>query len=142
MAEIKTKRTRESPVAFIKALKNPVQRRDVEQLFSAMKEASGEKPYVWSNGMIGFGLYHYKSERSSQEGDWPLTAFAPRASNLTVYIMSGAKNYSKLLKKLGKHKISGGSCIYFKKLADIHIPTLKTLIRRSVHDMRKKYPSV
>jgi len=141
MAEIKTKRTRESPVAFIKALKDPEQRRDVEKLFSAMKEASGEKSYVWSNGMIGFGLYHYNSERSSQEGDWPLTAFAPRASNLTVYVMPGVEKYAGLLKKLGKHTMSGGSCIYIKKLSDIHIPTLKTLIRRSVHDMRKKYPS-
>ena len=42
-----------------------------------------------------------------------------------------------LMKKLGKHKI-GKSCLYINKLADIHLPTLKTLISRSVAAMRKK----
>jgi hypothetical protein len=138
MAEIKTKQTKKSPVAFINALKEP-QRADAKKLLAIFKEVTGMKPVLWSNGMVSFGLYHYKSERSSQEGDWPLAAFAPRASNLTVYVMSGAKNYVPLLKKLGKHKISGGSCIYINKLSDIHIPTLKTLVRQSVRDMRKKY---
>lgn len=141
MAEIKTKQTTASPVAFINALKNPEQRADAKKLLMIFKEATGMKPVLWSNNMISFGLYHYKSERSSQEGDWPLTAFAPRASNLTVYIMSGAKKYGPLLKNLGKHKISGGSCIYINKLSDIHIPTLKALIKQSVKDMRKRHPS-
>ena len=53
--------------------------------------------------------------------------------------MSGAKKYGPLLKKLGKHKISGGSCIYINKFPDIHVPTLKVLIKESVKEMRKPY---
>jgi len=34
------------------------------------------------------------------------------------------------LEKLGKHKI-GKSCLYLKKLDDIHIPTLKKLIKKA-----------
>ena len=33
---------------------------------------------MWGDSIVGFGEYHYKSERSSQEGDWPLTGFSPR----------------------------------------------------------------
>ena len=35
---------------------------------------------------------------------------------------------SALLEKLGKHKI-GKSCLYIKKLKDIHVPTLEKLIK-------------
>lgn len=113
MAEIKTKRTGASPVAFINAVKDERRRADAKELLKIFKDATGMKPYMMSSNLVSFGTYHYKSEKSSQEGDWPLIAFSPRASNLTVYIMSGAKNYGPLLKKLGKHKISGGSCIYW-----------------------------
>jgi len=89
--------------------------------------------------MIGYGVFHYKSERSTQEGNWPLTAFSPRKQNITVYIMSGAKNYPQLLKKLGKFKISGGSCIYINDLEDVDLNVLKQLITASVKDMKKKY---
>ena len=139
MAELKTKRTAVNPVTFINSVKDEKRRADAKKLLAIFKEATGMKPYMMSSNLVSFGTYHYKSERSSQEGDWPLTAFSPRAANLTVYIMHGAKNYGLLLKKLGKHKVSGGSCIYINKLEDIHIPTLKALIKQSVKDMRKRY---
>jgi hypothetical protein len=33
-----------------------------------------------------------------------------------------------LMQKLGKHS-TGKSCLYIKRLSDIHVPTLKKLIR-------------
>jgi hypothetical protein len=35
-----------------------------------------------------------------------------------------------LLEKLGKHKI-GKSCLYIKKFEDVHLPTLKKLIKKA-----------
>ena len=35
-----------------------------------------------------------------------------------------------LLEKLGKHKI-GKSCLYIKKVEDVHVPTLKKLIKKA-----------
>jgi hypothetical protein len=32
--------------------------------------------------MIGYGTCHYKSEHSTQEGDWPLTGFSPNQSQI------------------------------------------------------------
>jgi hypothetical protein len=60
-----------------------------------------------------------------------LTGFSPRKQNLTLYIMSGFSDYDALLSKLGKFK-TGKSCLYINKIEDIHLPTLKELIQRSV----------
>jgi hypothetical protein len=49
---------------------------------------------------------------SGREGDMPLTGFSPRSGALTLYI---------------------------KCLDDVHTPTLKKLIRKSVQEVTKKY---
>jgi hypothetical protein len=139
MAELKTKKNAGSVHAFIKAVEDPQRRRDATQVFNIFKKATGMKPVMWGTSIVGFGSYHYKSERSTQEGDWPLTGFSPRKANLTVYIMPGFKAYAALLKKLGRHKISGGSCIYINKLSDIHVPTLSAIIKDSVKEMQRRY---
>lgn len=139
MAELKTKKTQASPSAFIQGVKDAQKRADAKALLVLFKKATGMSPKMWGSSIVGFGQYHYKSERSRQEGDWPLTGFSPRAANLTVYIMPGFKKYGPLLKKLGKHTISGGSCIYIKKLEDIDQKVLMQIVKQSVKDMRKKY---
>ncbi len=95
---------------------------------------------MWGGSMVGFGKYHYKSTKSSQEGDWFLVGFAPRKANLTLYVLHGNdKENPELLAKLGKHKTSGGSmggCLYINKLADIDQKVLATLIKNSYHAER------
>ena len=133
---LKTVPTKKSVTAFIKASTRP---EEGMALLKLMQEATGEKAVLWGDSIVGFGTYHYKSERSRQEGDWPLTAFSPRKAALTVYLMPGFTAYKELLAKLGPHTVSGGSCLYIKKLDAIHLPTLKKLIQQSVKDTRKKY---
>ncbi len=139
MAKLKTKKTTASPAAFVAAVKDPQKRADAKALLVLFKKATGMPPKMWGSSIVGYGQYHYKSERSSQEGDWPLSGFSPRVQSLTVYIMPGFTRYGALLKKLGKHKISGGSCIYINKLADVDQKVLAEIIKQSVRDMRKKY---
>jgi hypothetical protein len=139
MAEIKTRKNKASVVEFLNKNPDPIQKQDALALLKLMKEITGEKPVMWGTAIVGFGEYHYKSERSTQEGDWPLTAFSPRKQNLTVYIMGGFKGHETLLKKLGKHKISGGSCLYIKRLSDVHLPTLRKIIERGYKTMKKRY---
>jgi len=139
MSTIKTKATTTSIAAFLKSIEPEKKRADSIALKKIFDSVVKEKPSLWNNNMIGYGSFHYKSERSAQEGDWPLTAFSPRKNNITVYIMSGTKKYPELLKKLGKFKISGGSCIYINNLEDVNINVLKKLIAASVKDMKKKY---
>ena len=40
------------------------------------------------------------------------------------------------MKKLGKHRM-GVSCLYIKRLGDVDLDVLETLIRRSVETVRK-----
>lgn len=139
MAELKTQKNNASVAAFIDSVADEQRRADAKKLLKIFKAATGQKPAMWGTSIVGYGQYHYKSERSKQEGEWPLTGFSPRKANLTVYIMPGFKDYAVLLKKLGKHKISGGSCIYINKLSDVHEPTLTTIIQKSFTDMKKKH---
>lgn len=140
MAELKTKKNKASVTAFLSSVKDERRREDARRLLGIFKEVTGMKPAMWGGSIIGFGSYHYESTRSAQKGDWPLTGFSPRKANLTIYIMPGFKQYAALLKKLGKHKKSV-SCLYVNNLSDIHVPTLKKIIKESVREMRKRYPN-
>ncbi len=138
MAELKTKKTKESVAAFIASVPDEARRKDCKTLLAVFKKATGMKPAMWGTAIVGYGTYHYESERSAQKGDWPLTAFSPRKQNLTVYIMPGFKNYAPLMAKLGKCKTSV-SCIYINRLSDINLVALEQLIKRSVAEMKRKY---
>lgn len=137
MAELKTKVTKASVTAFINTVIDPIQRADAKILLALFKKITKEKPKMWGTSIIGFGSYHYKSERSAQEGDWPLTGFSPRKQNLTLYLMLGLQDKA-LLKKLGKCKTSVG-CLYIKRLTDVDQAVLEKLIKQSFVAMKKKY---
>ena len=138
MGEIKTQVTNASVEDFLNSVENKTRRDDGFKLLTLFKDITGEEAKMWGPSIIGFGKYHYKSERSSQEGDWPLTGFSPRKQNLTLYIMPGFENYKKQLARLGKHKTSV-SCLYINKLADVDITVLKELIKIGFEDSRKQF---
>ncbi len=139
MTEIKTKATTASVTDFISALPDEKKRKDAKVLLALFKEVTGEKPVLWGPSIIGFGSYHYKSERSAQEGDWMLTGFSPRKQDLTLYVMPGFAELAPLLQKLGKYKTSTGSCLYIKKLEDIDLAVLKQIVKKSFAEMKKKH---
>ena len=123
---------------FINKVADETKRNDSFTLLEIYSRITGEKPKMWGSSIIGFGQYHDKSERSRQEGDWPLAAFSPRKQNLTLYLMPGFANYSQILSELGKHKTSKG-CLYINKLADVDMNVLKNLIKQSYVDAQKMY---
>lgn len=139
MGEIKTKRTDLNVDEYLMSVEPEKKRMDSIELKKVFDSVLNKKAEYWSNNMIGYGSYHYKSERSKQEGDWPLIAFSPRKQYISLYIMSGASNYQDLLNKLGKYKAGSGSCIYINKLEDINIDVLKEITEKSVADMKKMY---
>lgn len=140
MAELKTKPTKASAVNFIKSVKDLKKQRDSLVLLKLFAGATGQKPRMWGTAIVGYGMYHYQSERSAQQGDWPLVAFSPRKQNLTLYIMPGFTGLKGELKKLGKHRTSKG-CLYINKLEDVNIAVLKQIIKKSFVAMKKKYKS-
>lgn len=136
MSGIKTKPSDFDIDKFLMSVEPEKKRADSIELKKLFDSVINEKASLWNNNMIGYGTYHYKSDRSKQEGDWPLTGFSPRKQYIAVYIMSGVNNYKDLLSKLGKYKISSGSCIYVNKVEDINLDILKEIISTSVSDMK------
>lgn len=136
-SDIKTVVTEASVDAFLAAVPNAQRRADGQVLVGLMSKATGCPPRMWGPSIIGFDRYHYVYE-SGREGDMPIVAFSPRKQNLVLYIVSGAKDYEALLKRLGKHKTSK-ACLYLNKLADVDMAVLEKLIVSSVATTRKKY---
>ena len=137
MSTIKTTVTDASATDFINTVTDDVKRNDSFELLKLFSRITGETPKMWGSSIIGFGQYHYKSERSKHEGDWPLTGFSPRKQSLTLYIMPGFGEYTDLLKKLGKHKTSVG-CLYINRLDDVDMGVLEELVNRSFLEMKEK----
>lgn len=138
MAELKTKQTDANVDDFISSVANERRRQDAFDVLAMYKRATGLEPKMWGPSIVGFGMYHYKSDRSSQEGDWPLAAFSPRKQNLTLYVYPN--NFPELLKDLGKFTTSV-SCLYITKLDDIDRKVLERLIAASYEWSKKEFAS-
>lgn len=138
MAEPKTQKNEASVTDFINAIADDTKRQDSLKLLEIFAACTGEEPAMWGGSIVGYGTYHYKSERSSQEGDWMMTGFSPRKQNLTIYIMPGFAKYQDELAKLGKNKTSVG-CLYINKLADVDVNILKKIISDAYQAMKQQY---
>jgi hypothetical protein len=139
MAELKTKQHDGDVLAFIKEFANTEQKQeDSFKLIDIMQELSGHPAKMWGSSMIGFGSYHYKSDRSTQEGDWPLIGFSPRKAAISLYVFSGIPEHEYLLEDLGKFK-RGKACLYINKLSDINQKALEKLILETIDFLDKRY---
>ena len=133
MAEPKTKPTKASVKEFLNQITDKERRDDCFAVAKIMEEITGDKPKMWGPSIVGFGTYHYKYA-SGREGDWPVAAFSPRKGDLTLYLTPGFDKQTEMMQKLGTHSC-GKSCLYIKRLSDIHMPTLKKLIKKSIKDL-------
>ena len=135
MAELKTTRTKASVTEFLDGISDEQRRRDCLRLVEIMTRATDAKPEMWGPAIVGFGRYRYKYP-SGREGEWFVAGFSPRKQNLTLYILPSVERYPDHLKKLGKHT-TGKSCLYVKTLDDVHLPTLKSMLKQAFKDIRK-----
>ena len=138
MAEPKTKLNDASVADFLNAIKDEQARQDCWAITEMMQTATNAEPKMWGSSIIGFGSSHYKYA-GGREGDWPQLAFSPRKQNITLYIPTGFEGRDELLAQLGKHSCGKG-CVYLKRLSDVHLPTLKKLIKASVKHVLKTRP--
>jgi hypothetical protein len=138
MAELKTKLNDASVDDFLNSIKDEQVREDCWTIVEIMQEATKADPQMWGTSIVGFGAYRYKYA-SGREGDWMLTAFSPRKQNITLYLYGDFEGRDELMAQLGKHSC-GKACIYIKRLSDVHLPTLKKLIKGSVKHMLKNNP--
>ncbi len=137
MAENKTKPTKVSVSDYIDALPDEAKRTDSKTLIKLIQRLTGEKPKMWGPAIVGFGNVHYEYE-SGRKGDTPVVAFSPRKPAIVVYGMNNFPEANELTAKLGKCKLHG-SCLHIKRLADIDLQILETMIVKSMDAARQKH---
>lgn len=135
MAELKTKKTTQRAEEFLRTITPLQKQEDGFTLLALFKKITGEDARMWGSSIVGFGCYHYKSARSSQEGDWMLVGFSPRKQSLSLYVLTGSPDNNRLLAKLGKHK-TGVGCLYINSLSDVDMEVLAELIETSYRHMK------
>ena len=138
MSVPKTKPTEVSAESHIAAIANEEQRNDAQTLVALMRRVTKQEPRMWGPSIVGFGSYHYKYA-SGHEGDSALAAFAVRGSELVVYIAEDLEDRDALLAKLGKHR-TGKVCVYIRRLANVDLKVLETLVTRSLAETKRRYP--
>jgi hypothetical protein len=138
MAKLKTKLTEVSVEDFIAQIPDEEVQEDCGVIVKLMKKATGSPAKMWGPSIIGFGQYHYKYE-SGHEGDMCLIGFAPRKANLALYgLLAAYDGKDGLPEKLGKYK-TGKGCLYIKKLKDVDMKVLESMIQKAVIFLKKKH---
>lgn len=130
MAELKTKPTDASVSDFLAQVTDEGRRQDCQTLLEMMQEITQAEPIMWGDRMVGFGRYKYHYA-TGNSGEWLLVGFAPRKTELTLYLMAGLDPFADLLAQLGKHK-TGKGCLYVKRLADVDLTVLRELVTQTV----------
>ena len=127
---IKTQETNADVNQYLNSVKDEQQRKDSFKLIEMMSKATGDKPKLWGNAIIGFGNVVFTSPNTGRSVDWMKIGFAPRKANLSLYLTVSLGSHGPELKKLGKHK-TGGGCIYIKKLDDVDLKILQGMIDKA-----------
>jgi hypothetical protein len=114
---------------YIEQIEEP-RRSDIRALHAVIAKALPKLTPSIQSGMIGYGTYHYMYA-SGREGDSPIVALASQKNYISVY-MCATENGEYVAEKhksdLPKASI-GKSCIRFKKLSDIDLKVLETLVK-------------
>jgi len=137
MAENKTKPTGASVDDHLAAVASAEQLADCQVLIRLMRKVTRQQPKMWGPSIVGFGSYRYRYA-SGREGDWCLTGFAVRGRELVIYLMPGAHDPEQLLARLGKYRM-GKACLYIRRLSDVDIKVLETLVAGSVAEIKRVY---
>ncbi len=139
MVELKTKPTEANVEEYLDTIEDPRRRADCAAISALMKKVTKCEPRMWGPSIVGFGSYHYRYE-TGHEGDACLAGFSPRKPEIVVYIADAFESREKLLQELGKHRASK-VCVYIKRLSDIDVAVLEKLVKASVAEARRRYPS-
>ena len=129
--ENKTQPTAVSVAEFLQALPKPQQREDSLALDAMMRKVTGYEPILWGK-IVGYGRFDYRYP-TGRSGKWFGLGFAPRATELSIYLSlgGGEEPFSEILARLGKYKMGAG-CLYLKRLSDVDLTVLAELLTEAL----------
>lgn len=123
---LKTTESDASVAEFIQSIKDEQRRSDCVQIDKLLSKIAGEKGKMWGSSIVGYGKYSYtRSDKKTYE--FLAIGFSPRVQALTIYNLPGYDAHPDLMKKLGTYS-NGKSCLYIKKLSDIDLAILETIL--------------
>ena len=135
-SENKTQPTAASVADFLNGLTKAGQRDDCMLLDQIIRRVTGYEPILWGK-IIGYGRfdYHYPTGR---KGKWFGLGFAPRATDLSLYLSlgGGEEPLALWLNRLGKFKMGAG-CLYIKRLSDVDLTVLEELLTEAMAQNRQ-----
>lgn len=129
MAENKTKATVASPEKYVAAIADAGRRADCAALMALMAKATKAPAVMWGTAIVGFGTHTYPLA-GGKEGKICAVGFSSRASDISIYGVTGTSGADALLAKLGTHKM-GKSCLYVKHMADIDTKVLEKMVAQA-----------
>ena len=125
MAELKTKKTKNSVPAFIKTVP-----RDKQADCKAISEDDERSNWRQASnvGCFDYWLWQQtpRNYASGRELDWFIIGFSPRNREFSLHVLTVDKKMAQLLKKLGPHK-TGKACLYIKSLEVIDVNVLQQI---------------
>jgi hypothetical protein len=139
MAEPKTRPTTASVAKYLAAITPPDRRADCEAIAHMLERATGAKPVMWGDAIIGFGSEPIVYANGTSM-DWPLMAFASRAQSIVLYNLPSADSFAERLKVIGPAKLQGG-CVHIKRLRDVDQQALDELIVAAIRGRQAKTKS-
>jgi hypothetical protein len=120
--------TAKTPEEYIHMIEEP-RKSQMKTLHECIQKAVPNlTPFIIS-GMIGYGKYQYKS-KSGRQGEWAVVLLANQKQYISVYacgVKDGKYIPEQYKDALPKANI-GKSCIRIKKLEDIDMDVLKTIL--------------
>ena len=135
MSSQKTTANNRSVESFINSIDDSTKKEDSKRLVAIMQKVTKETPKMWGTSIIGFGSIHYKYA-SGREGDTVKVGFSPRKQALVLYGLIFYDHNRSALNNLGTYT-TGKGCLYIKKLADVDLKVLESLISKAFN---KKTP--
>lgn len=116
---------------------------DLREVDKVIRKTAPHLEPVLTSGMastmIGYGNMPYQAKSSKVAGEWPLVLLAAQKNYMALYLCAtndGQYVAEKYQSQLGKVSV-GKSCVRFKKLEDLNLDTVKTILK----DLDKRFLS-
>ena len=107
-------------------------RDDIQSLHDFIRKIAPELEPTMEFGMLGYGKFHYKYA-NGREGEWMKIGIASNKRYISLYCCSADEQgyvAERYRERLSKASI-GKSCVRFKRLSDLDLEVLGSLIRET-----------
>ncbi len=132
------KKVKPTSVAGYLAAVPPERKEAIAFMHAFIQKAAPSLTPHFAYNMLGYGSFPYKNYKKELI-QWPVVALANQKQYISLYVcaIKDRKYLAETFKKeLGKVSV-GKSCIRFKKIEDLHLPTVKKVLQ-----LAEKFPGL